>query len=380
MSPFPLVDPRRAHFADGMASLAITSRAASAAADASCTPPPVPPQAEELTSASSSPGLPVPSSCLPHHRHERRWFPRRLARTRIQRKSPENAQRRAKNGRSDKKGDIAGGVDAINGAIDRVKELDRDPKAPPDSGDAAHARGMANFGHKRATVGPRLRHAAERLKKADILSGDIPRSATIEEDRQIARDFIAPTPSFWMWRLHAEEIIRAELDAEKVPVSNARRRLPATAAPDRMRPVGFRSAAAAKRLGKTFCPSSTCLTRIGASGNATKRREYSFQDNETRNYNALLEKIRAPTPNKRSCRSKRQHTPKPSWPGRFWAPSPALSPCPPYASAAGMGCGVTSSGYAAPANCFLQFFASGVISRSQRLTTTSRRIADQVGQ
>jgi len=97
-----------------------------------------------------------------------------------------------------KKGDIAGGVDAINGAIDRVKEP-TDPK-PARFRRCRPARGMANFGTKMQQWVHDYGMQPNRLKKR-ISQRRYSRSRTIEEDRQIARDFIAANASFWMWRL-----------------------------------------------------------------------------------------------------------------------------------------------------------------------------------
>lgn len=207
-----------------------------------------------------------------------------------------SAEARLKMDEANKKGDPASGFAAVDSAIEKVKQGNKSTSSDP--GDAANARGMTNFETKMQLWLREYSSAAITLKKANILGGEIHDRVTIEQDRQIVRDFLAANARLLELALHTEDMMRAELDAEHVPVSKREASVAGfLSAQTGMRPVGIQM----RRCGQTIGESILSVLDLfdqhwGQWQYDDKTGQIRFQDNETRDaYNALLEKIRATT-------------------------------------------------------------------------------------
>lgn len=122
------------------------------------------------------------------------------------------AEERAKWEASIRHGDVPDG----NAALERMKGQMRQSAAHLSGADAAATRAMANYFGK---LQPKL-HAYEtataKITQAKVLSFHIEDRPMLEQHRQLIRDFLAANSALTDTLRQGEDLLRAELEAEKV--------------------------------------------------------------------------------------------------------------------------------------------------------------------
>lgn len=123
------------------------------------------------------------------------------------------SEERAKMADSIRKGEITGGDTALG----RMKDQLEKSAGQLNDADAAAARAMAVFMGKMQTQVRDYQSAANRFAEAKVFAPTYTERAGIEAHRQIVRDFIAKNAQLADTLRRGEEMLRAELDAAKVP-------------------------------------------------------------------------------------------------------------------------------------------------------------------
>lgn len=110
-------------------------------------------------------------------------------------------------------GNATGGGDALG----RMKEQLEKSAGQFGAGDAGAARAMASFLGKMQAQMHEYEATVARMTEADVFSFHPRDKTVIEAHRQIVRDFLASNARFADTLARSDELVRAELDAAKVP-------------------------------------------------------------------------------------------------------------------------------------------------------------------
>jgi hypothetical protein len=200
------------------------------------------------------------------------------------------AEERVKMADSIRDGNVADG----NAALGRIKDQLGQSASHLSGADAAAARGMANYLGK--VQGNLQTYGAEmnKLMQAKVLSFNIQDRATIEQHRQLIRDFLAANNNLIETLQHGEDLLRAELDAEKVPAFTRDQTLRGYEKSQvELRPLQMRVRKCDQTLGESAL---AVLDLLDQNWGKWERNEASgrlrFQDNATlASFNDLIKKI-----------------------------------------------------------------------------------------
>ena len=198
---------------------------------------------------------------------------------------------------ANKKGDFHGAMKAGDDVVGQIKNH-FEKSAVTDKTNPGTARAMANLSGRMQNLMREFAAAAERLQKANVLSGNMRDRAEIEADRQIVRDFLAANAKLLDAGEHREDIMRAELDAEHVTISSRESVI-----------AGFRQSQAESGVYELGLQIRHCGQRVGENCLALLdlldqnwgkwRRDDAanvlrFEDNDTREaYNKLVDNVQA---------------------------------------------------------------------------------------
>jgi hypothetical protein len=202
------------------------------------------------------------------------------------------AEERVKMADSIREGNVADG----NASIGRMKDQLGKSAAQMSGADAAATRAMASYLGKVQTGLKDYGTQLERLTAAKVLSFDIRDRAAIEPHRQIIRDFLAANAKLTSTLQHGGELLRAELEAEKVPAHTRDETLTGyNDSQAQLRPLQMRVRQCDKTLGESAL---AVLDLLDKSWGQWERDETNarlrFHDNATlASFNELIKKIQA---------------------------------------------------------------------------------------
>ncbi|WP_131989621.1 hypothetical protein [Chthoniobacter flavus] len=202
------------------------------------------------------------------------------------------AEERVKMADSIRDGNLADG----NASLGRIKDQLGQSATHLSGADAAATRAMANYLGKIQANLQNYSTEMDKLMQAKVLSFDISDRATIEQHRQIIRDFLAANAKLIDILQHGEDLLRAELEAEKVPPFNRDQTLQGyQKSQAELRPLQMRVRQCDQTLGESAL---AVLDLLDKNWGKWERNEASgrlrFQDDATlSSFNDLVKKIQA---------------------------------------------------------------------------------------
>jgi hypothetical protein len=202
------------------------------------------------------------------------------------------AEERTKMADAVKEGNVADG----NAALGRMKDQLGKSAAQMSGPDAAAARAMASYMGKMQGQLGEYGAVLNRLTKEKVLSFDIRDRATIEPHRQLVHELLAANAKLKNALQHGEELLGAELDAEKVPETTRNQTLAGfNRSQAQLRPLQMRVRECDEILGESAL---SVLDLLDQSWGHWERDETNgrlrFHDNATlASFNELIKKIQA---------------------------------------------------------------------------------------